>query len=127
MGLLEPSDWTARWIGNREDAYPDSTLTTPAPYFRKTFRINKPVKQAKAYICGLVYENVPEWRKGRRPGIGSRRYQFRSSFAQKDVVFLMINLTKGVLYNTFDVTSLVQKAENTVGVLLGNGWYEGQH
>ena len=31
MGLLEPSDWTARWIGNREDAYPDSTLTTPAP------------------------------------------------------------------------------------------------
>ena len=28
-----------------------------------------------------------------------------------------------VLYNTFDVTSLVQKAENTVGVLLGNGWY----
>ena len=71
MGLLEPSDWTARWIGNREDAYPDSTLTTPAPYFRKTFRINKPVK-----------------RKGRRPGIGSRRYQFRSSFAQKDVVFL---------------------------------------
>ena len=25
-----------------------------------------------------------------------------------------------VLYNTFDVTSLVQKAENTVGVLLGN-------
>ena len=55
MGLLEPSDWTARWIGNREDAYPDSTLTTPAPYFRKTFRINKPVKQAKAYICGLGF------------------------------------------------------------------------
>ena len=55
MGLLKPSDWKARWIGNREESYPDSTLTTPAPYFRKTFRITKPVKQAKVYICGLGF------------------------------------------------------------------------
>ena len=71
------------------DAYPDSTLTTPAPYFRKTFRINKPVKQAKAYICGLGFYEM--YLNGERVGdqvIGSRRYQFRSSSAQKDVVFL---------------------------------------
>lgn len=45
MGLLCPSDWKAQWIGNREDIFPDSTLTFPAPYFRKEFVVAKPIKK----------------------------------------------------------------------------------
>ncbi|MTU93113.1 hypothetical protein GMD70_07965, partial [Parabacteroides merdae] len=124
MGLLEPSDWTARWIGNREDAYPDSTLTTPAPYFRKTFRINKPVKQAKAYICGLGFYEM--YLNGERVGdqvLAPAVTNFDRRPLKKMLYFFDDQSNQRVLYNTFDVTSLVQKAENTVGVLLGNGWY----
>ena len=124
MGLLEPSDWTARWIGNREDAYPDSTLTTPAPYFRKTFRINKPVKQAKAYICGLGFYEM--YLNGERVGdqvLAPAVTNFDRRPLKKMLYFFDDQSNQRVLYNTFDVTSLVQKTENTVGVLLGNGWY----
>lgn len=124
MGLLESSDWTARWIGNREDAYPDSTLTTPAPYFRKTFRINKPVKQAKAYICGLGFYEM--YLNGERVGdqvLAPAVTNFDRRSLKKMLYFFDDQSNQRVLYNTFDVTSLVQKAENTVGVLLGNGWY----
>lgn len=41
MGLMDAKDWKASWIGNRVDAFPDSVITTPAPYFRKTFAIEK--------------------------------------------------------------------------------------
>lgn len=53
MGLLHPSDWKAKWIGDRVDIYPDSTLTFPAPYFRKEFIVDQTVKKAMAYVSGL--------------------------------------------------------------------------
>lgn len=55
MGLLKPSDWKAKWIGQTEDLYPDSTLTYPAPYFRKEFTVKKTVKKAVVYVCGLGF------------------------------------------------------------------------
>lgn len=42
---------------------------------------------------------------------------------KKMLYFFDDQSARRVLYNTFDVTPLVQEAENTVGVLLGNGWY----
>lgn len=124
MGLLKPSDWEARWIGNREDCYPDSTLTGPAPYFRKTFCINKPVKQAKVYICGLGFYEM--YLNGERVGdqvLAPAVTNFDRRSLKKMLYFFDDQSARRVLYNTFDVTPLVQEAENTVGVLLGNGWY----
>lgn len=124
MGLLEPSDWKAQWIGRQEDIYPDSTLTYPAPYFRKMFRLDKPVKQAKAYICGLGFYEV--YLNGEKVGdqvLAPAVTNFDRRSLKKMLYFFDDQSTQRVLYNTFDVTSLLQKAENTIGVLLGNGWY----
>lgn len=124
MGLLEPSDWKAQWIGRQEDIYPDSTLTYPAPYFRKMFRLDKPVKQAKAYICGLgFYEMYLNGEKVGDQVLAPAVTNFDRRSLKKMLYFFDDQSTQRVLYNTFDVTSLLQKAENTIGVLLGNGWY----
>lgn len=124
MGLLEPSDWKARWIGRQEDVYPDSTLTYPAPYFRKMFRLEKPVKRAKVYICGLgFYEMYLNGEKVGDQVLAPAVTNYDRRLLKKMLYFFDDQSTQRVLYNTFDVTSLLQKAENTIGVLLGNGWY----
>jgi alpha-L-rhamnosidase len=53
MGLLQKTDWTAKWITgnysvNKKERY-------PADCFRKVFTAAKPVKRARLYItaCGL--------------------------------------------------------------------------
>lgn len=120
MGLLKPSDWEARWIGNREDCYPDSTLTGPAPYFRKTFRINKPVKQAKVYICGLGFYEM--YLNGERVGdqvLAPAVTNFDRRSLKKMLYFFDDQSARRVLYNTFDVTPL---ATGGGRIRLGSCW-----
>jgi alpha-L-rhamnosidase len=78
------------------------------PVLRKEVAIQKKVKSALAFICGLgQYEMFVNGRK-----VGK-------SF-----------LTPGwtdyddyVLYNTYDITSMLDKGANAIGVMLGNGFY----
>ncbi|RYG56718.1 hypothetical protein EON80_29055, partial [bacterium] len=53
MGLLQPNDWSAKWIGASIDSDPNSTATFPAPYFRKEFGNSKKITKATAHISGL--------------------------------------------------------------------------
>lgn len=120
----KPAVWTARWIALQEDPYPDSTLTHPAPYFRKTIAAAKPIKKATAYVCGLgfyeMYINgqkigdqvlAPAVTNYDRRAIKNILYQYDDQSTQR------------VFYNTFDVTGALREGQNTVGALLGNGWY----
>jgi len=50
MGLLNPGDWQAKWIGS-----PTATAVEPVPLLRKTFSIDKPILSAIAYVSGLGY------------------------------------------------------------------------
>lgn len=124
-GLLQESDWkNAKWIGY-EDMDPekrmvpgvhgngnnlgDKCLDSPViPMFRKEFDVNKKVKDATLYITGLgQYEATIN---GQRVGNG----------------FLTpgwTNYDKTVLYNIYDVSSLMQKGSNAIGVIVGNGFY----
>ena len=105
-GLMHQNWWRGSWIddGQRPDYL-------PAPYFRKTFRLKKEVKAARAYIAvaGLyeLYVN------GNR--IGDRML---------DPMYTRFDRRN--LYVTHDVTQVLQQGENALGVLLGNGWYNHQ-
>ncbi|NOY58314.1 MAG: family 78 glycoside hydrolase catalytic domain, partial [Calditrichaeota bacterium] len=111
MALLKKNDWTGLWIDDGqplpqrdEDFYKDN----PAPLFRREFEINKSIARARLYITGLGYYEA--WLNGKRIGDhvldpGWTTYSER------------------VYYSTYDVTDLVQKQENCLGVILGNGWY----
>ena len=111
MALLDPEDWKARWIEDGrptperdEDFYADD----PAPLFRKSFILPKGAKRARFYVTGLGYYEA--FLNGRRVGDhvldpGWTNYQ------------------KRVYYSTYDVTGLLRKGENVLGVLVGNGWF----
>ena len=111
MGLLSENDWKAQWIG-LDKAMPwdnenfNSRLS--ARYMRKEFSTTKTVKKATVHISGLgLYEL---FLNGRRIG-------------DKVLAPAPTDYRKTVLYNSYDVTSVVNQGKNAVGVILGNGRY----
>jgi alpha-L-rhamnosidase len=111
MALLDPQDWRARWIEDGkpsperdEDFYADD----PAPLFRKSFVLPQGAKRARLYMTGLGYYEA--YLNGRRIG---------------DHVLDpgWTDYRKRVYYSTYDVTGLLRKGENALGVMVGNGWF----
>lgn len=110
MGLLQPEDWKAHWIGlDKTFEWDDPTATRTrmsARYFRKTFSTQKNPKRAVLYICGLgVY----------------KLYINGQTIGQQELAPTPTDYRKEVKYNTFDVTDIINNGENSLGVILGNG------
>ncbi len=106
MGLLSPDDWKARWITG--DYKVDRRQRYPVDCFRKRF--TAPTGAARLYItaCGL-YEAVIN---GKRVG------DFVLAPGHTDY-------RKRIAYQTYDVTDLLVPGENTLELLLADGWYRG--
>ncbi|MGB2862913.1 MAG: alpha-L-rhamnosidase N-terminal domain-containing protein, partial [Sedimentisphaerales bacterium] len=105
MGFLWAWDWQARWLSAPPP--PDESVQ-PSPLFRKTFVLEKPIKKARAYVCGLGYYEL--YLNGKKVGDNV----LDPAFTHYD---------RRVLYVTYDVTNYVRPRSNAVGVMLGNGWY----
>lgn len=105
-GMLQPQHWKGAWISDNIDVD-----LKPAPYFRKTFATAKYIKSARAYIAaaGLYELSI----NGNR--IGDHRL---------DPMYTRFDRRN--LYVTYDVTKELISGNNTIGVLLGNGWYNHQ-
>ncbi len=103
MGLLRADDFKAQWIGAPTDA-----MVEPAPLLRKTFSLDKKIKRATAYVCGLGYHELSL--NGKKVG----DHELDPKFTRYD---------RRVLYVTHDVTKHLQAGKNAVGLILGNGWY----
>jgi alpha-L-rhamnosidase len=109
MGLLEKTDWKAKWIGD-DNASPWDSITQwsrlSARYFRKEFQSPAEVKRATIYIVGLgVYE----------------LYLNGGKVGTAVMTPVPTDYRKSVLYNTYDVTDLVKPRTNTLATVLGNG------
>jgi len=84
--------------------------SVPAPYMRKSFRLDQPVRSAQLVITALgLYECEIN---GQRVG---------------DEIFApgWTDYQKRVQYQTYDVTALLRQGENALGAILGDGWYCG--
>ena len=82
----------------------------PAPLFRKSFAVAKPVKRATAYASAL--------------GV----YELRLNGKPVDTDVLSPGWTdfhKRVHYRGYDITPQLKSGENTLGATLGDGWYAG--
>ena len=75
---------------------------------RKEFTAEKPIREAIVYVSGLGHYELSI--NGKKVG--------DSEFAP-----LWSDYHKTVYYNTYDVSEQLQKGENALGVLLGNGFY----
>lgn len=106
MGLLEPSDWSAEWIG---DKLP-SVENVAATMLRREFTLTAKVKRAVIYASALgVYELRIN---GRRVGDQALAPEFTDYHTRTQ-------------YQTWDVTQLLHAGPNAIGALLGDGWYAG--
>ena len=103
MGL---DAWHGNWISDHNDRN-----HFPAPYFRKSFSVDNPVKKARIYVAvaGLYQLHL----NGKRLGD-----------TMLDPVYTRFDRRN--MYVTYDVTSLINSKENVIGVVLGNGWYNHQ-
>lgn len=112
MGLLQPADWSAKWTGLDSSfswEKPQATRTRlSARYFRKTFNSNVAFDRATLYLSGLGIYKL--FINGKEIG----QAELSPDPSQYD---------KRVFYNTYDVTKQIQKGENAIGVILGNGRY----
>jgi len=107
-GLLDPTDWTARWIGPAWDE--DTSVPQPSPLLRREFAVRGRVRSARAYVTsqGLYELHL----NGRRVG---------------DRLFTpgWTSYGKRIQYQTYDVTELLRPGGNAVGAILGDGWFRG--
>ncbi len=107
-GLLQPTDWTAQWIG--PPSAPSDSLPSPSPLLRRAFRVDDRVRSARLYVTSLgLYE---AYLNGQRIG---------------DQLFTpgWTSYRRRLQYQTYDVTSLVRPGANVIGAMLGDGWYRG--
>ena len=137
MGLLKPTDWKAEWIGapwQGEEAlpkgpYPDAPLAQlppSAPLFRKEFKIEKEVSKAVAYVTGLGYFEL--YLNGKKVGDdvlvpNQTNYGKRPQLANEGIALSDNFREYKVMYLAYDITNQLNKGENVIGSILGNGFY----
>lgn len=109
VGLLQPGDWTARFI--TPDWEEDSRQPQPAPLLRREFELRANIQSARLYVTSLgLYEaeingNV----------IGD--HVFSPGWTVYD---------QHLRYQTFDVTGMLHEGQNAISAILGDGWFRGR-
>ena len=107
MGLLNHSDWKAKWIAG--DYQPKKNVRYPADYFRKKFSLTKVIEKARLYItaCGIYEAYINDRRVGDfvlAPGWTDYR--------------------RRIQYQTYDITEILQ-SENTIEIKIADGYFRG--
>ncbi|MBN2578072.1 MAG: glycoside hydrolase family 78 protein [Pirellulales bacterium] len=128
MGLLEPGEFQAKWIGLEpvekeaaappEKKAPDSAGKKPkekpapmgCPLLRKEFTVDQPLRRATLYASAL---GVYRMHVNGKP-VGN-------DYFTPD----WTDYHKRVYYNAYDVTDLLKQGPNALAGILGPGWYAG--
>ncbi len=110
ISLLNQDDWQAKWIGHEFD---DDVLTghtrLAARYLRKDFALQGEIAKAKLYVSGM--------------GVYSA-YLNGIEVAPEELLKPTLSwYSKRVYFNTYDVTEMLQKGDNAMGVILEGGRY----
>lgn len=105
-GCLSPDNWKGKWITDKHEI-----TYRPAPYYRKSFQLDKTIEQALLTIASAGLHELSV--NGQRAG---------NHFLDP----MYTHFDKRILSVTHDVTSLLSLGENVIGVQLGNGWYNHQ-
>jgi alpha-L-rhamnosidase len=112
MGLLQPADWQAQWIGAdpvfvRGQGWPPPDNTVPDPWLRKTFELPQRPSRAVLYVASIGYYDV--YVNGKKVG---------------DAVLepSATDFSHRARYRTYDITSQLKPGRNVIGLWLGVSW-----
>lgn len=98
-GLFTQNGWAAKWIGGGD-------------LLRTSFVVDRSVRRARAYVCGLGYYEL------RINGKKAGEHVLDPGWTDYE---------KLALYSAYDIDSYLLEGENAVGVMLGNGRYIKQY
>jgi alpha-L-rhamnosidase len=119
MGLLNPSDWEAEWIGydkphdaaiSKAQADKTKLILPPPSYLRTTFHVKGPVARATLYTTSLGIHDI------HLNGQRITEDYFNPGWT---------DYSKRVYYRAYDVTDRVHPGPNALGAILADGWYSG--
>ncbi len=111
MGLLDPAEWTARWVEPVEGDDAPKRSPRPAYLLRNSFTVNSGIAQARLYASAHgIYE---PFLNGQRVG----DMELAPGYTSYPSVLHV---------QTFDVTELLVPGDNVLGAILSDGWYRGQ-
>ncbi|MGA2053249.1 MAG: family 78 glycoside hydrolase catalytic domain, partial [Opitutales bacterium] len=102
MGVMNDADWKAQWVGA------PAGLTASTLVLRHEFTVRPGLRRATVNVCGL----------------GQYEMSFNGQKVSDDLLapgWTVYNKT--CLYDTYDVTAMLQAGPNAVGLLLANGMY----
>ncbi|MCY1719437.1 family 78 glycoside hydrolase catalytic domain [Prolixibacteraceae bacterium Z1-6] len=124
--LFNASDWQAKWIGKTPEfkALPEKGFIThrdeqatmkdtvnhsgQSLLLRKEVNLSKKIESAKAFVTGLgFYEFYINGQKVGDHVLAPAKTPYHEN----------------ILYNTYDVTTMLRQGENALGMHVGNGWY----
>lgn len=108
MGVVGQELWKASWITMENETTMEGSK--PAQFLRKDFSVTDKIKSARVYVSALgLYELYLNGKKVSNdlftPGWTAYRHRIQ--------------------YQSYDVTSMLKTSGNTVGAILGDGWYRG--
>ncbi len=107
-GLLQASDWSARFVTPDWDE--DTTTAQPTPLLRRAFDVRPGLAWARLYVTALgVYE-------AELNGVVVGDHVLAPGWTVYD---------QRLRYQTFDVTDQIQEGRNVLGATLGDGWFRG--
>lgn len=89
---------------------PDTVYVPPLPFLRKTFIVERPIRNAFLYVSAL----------------GTCEVRLNGRRVTEDYFIPgWSDFRKRVYYRTYEVTGLVREGENVLGVILNDEWYAG--
>jgi alpha-L-rhamnosidase len=108
MGLLDPADWKAQWIGAGWTGDWQENASPPLPWLRRIFTLDEIPARASAHVSTLGYHELY---------INGRKVD------DSILTPAVCDYEKRALYRTHDITSLLVEGRNCIALWLGRGWY----
>ena len=112
MGLLQASDWHAKWIGQRAPAGAVEGTALPFPQLRKTFDLQQKPARAVAYVNALGY------------------YELYINGRKVDDHVLsphVSDYSKRTFYVAHEIADYLVPGKNVAALWLGRGWFVRGH
>lgn len=121
-GLMEASDWKAKWISRQlvppggrfppqDTVYDNPYWARPADHYRREFDVARKVRRATAYATALgLYEIYINGEK-----LGDQR-----------LAPGWTDFHTRVEYQSYDATAHIGPGRNTIAAVVGEGWYSGR-
>jgi len=124
--LLSPEAWSAKWIGSgplkeprnekgffksrKEELASEDTVihNGRSVLLRRVINCASKIRRARVFVSGLGFYEL---------------YMNGSRIGDHVQAPAKTHYRKQVLYDTYDVTDLLNKGHNAIGIHLGNGWF----